>query len=109
MYSHAAPKVGLDYKRAKSGLQDKLRKKNSRNSITCWRTRRTYKVIPGFQKKKARNLPKSSKNLDNFITFYFKFFFENFPKSSLDHVAWDFFINKLPNFPHKKRLTGGLQ
>jgi hypothetical protein len=27
MYSHAAPKVGIDYKRAKSGLQDKLRKK----------------------------------------------------------------------------------
>ncbi len=61
--SHAAPKVGIDYKRAKSGLQDNSRKKNSRNPITCWRTRRTYKLIPGFQKKKARNLPKTSKIL----------------------------------------------
>jgi hypothetical protein len=98
--------VGIDYKRAKSGLQDKLRKKNSRNHITCWRTRRTYKVIPGFQKKKARNLPKSSKNLDNFITFYFKFLFENFPKSSLDHVAWDFLLTNYRMFPTRKDSLG---
>jgi hypothetical protein len=41
---------------------------------------------------KARNLPKSSKNLDDFITFFLKmwqFLFEKFLKSSIDHVAWD--------------------
>jgi hypothetical protein len=36
-------------------------------------------------KKKAKNLPKPSKNLGNFINK----FFEKFPKSSLDHFAWD--------------------
>jgi hypothetical protein len=36
--------------------------------------------MPGFQKKKARNLPKSFKNLDIFITFFFKVFLKFFQK-----------------------------
>jgi len=45
------------------------------------------------RKKKVKNLPKSSKNLDDFKTFFLfkmlQFFWENFPKSSLDHITWD--------------------
>jgi hypothetical protein len=47
--------------------------------------------IWGFQKKKATNLPTSSKNLDNFITFFLEiwgFYFEICQKKvPFDHVA----------------------
>jgi hypothetical protein len=101
--SHAAPKVGIDYKRAKSGLQHNLRKKNLGILLHVGKTRRTYNLIPGFQKKKARNLPKSSKNLDNFfITFFFKLFLKNFQKVLLTMLLGIFLLTNCRIFPTKK-------
>jgi hypothetical protein len=53
-----------------------------------------------IKKKKARNLPKSSTNLDNLITFFLKCadFFEIFSKSSLVYVAWDLFLKQNDEF-----------
>ncbi len=51
------------------------------------------------KEKKSKNLHKSSKNLGDFINK----FIEKFPKSYLDHFAWDFFFNKKNGeFCHKK-------
>jgi hypothetical protein len=53
-----------------------------------------------IKKKEARNLPKSSTNLDNLITFFLKCagFFEKNSKSSLDYVAWDLFSKQNVEF-----------
>jgi len=52
-------------------------------------------------------LPKSSKNLDNFITFFleiWEIYFEICQKIvPCDHVSWEFFNNKIMNFHHKKK------
>ncbi len=57
------------------------------------------------KRKKPKNLPKSSKNVGNFITFFLKCsnVFGNFPKCSIDHVAWDFFNIKNDEFSPQKR------
>ncbi len=91
---------------AKSGYKTQNKEQDkSRNHIGEPLKRSTQ--IWRSQKKKARNLPKYSKNLGDFITFFLDnvaIFSGNFLRSSLDHVAWDFFFNlaKWRIFRHNK-------
>jgi hypothetical protein len=84
---------------AKFGYKKNREVKNLGISITCWDYHQNLLAKYGnCKRKKVRNLPKCSKNLGNFITFFFKmgqFFGTNFQK--LPRPSF------LGNFHHKKK------
>ncbi len=78
---------------AKSGYKTN---RKSRNPITNHQF--LLAKFGDFKKKEARNLPKSSKNLGNFITFFLRKcddFLGNFPQSSFNHVSQDFCFQQI--------------
>jgi hypothetical protein len=120
IFSCVAPKVAMSQKRdlAKSG--DKTNKEVNflKNPITCWQNHlnlltkfnRTYQLNMAISKEEnyesAQILQKCWKVQKKIFEIVARVF-GNFPKSSLDHLAWDFEKkrkkrSKMASFRHKK-------